>query len=89
MLKYEILEKLHSNCNFEKQRSPVGGGGAYKSLLTLNEACLEELQWCKAHFNAWNDRTILTPHPDLVIETDATKLGWGAICKDLKIGGLW
>lgn len=36
--------------------------------------------------NAWNGKAILSPPPDLVIETDASKMAWGAIGKGVKIG---
>ena len=31
----------------------------------------------------------ITPPPDLVIETDASQQGWGAVCKEVRTGGLW
>ena len=64
-------------------------GGSFDSQLTLNPACLEELHWWVAHLTAWNSRASLTPAPDLVIETDASMLGWGAVCEGVRIGGLW
>ncbi len=63
--------------------------GTYDTLVSLNQACREELQWWLAHLDAWNGRAILTPPPDLVIETDASKQGWGAACMDMRTGGLW
>lgn len=64
-------------------------GGTYDTQISLNPACREELLWWVAHLDAWNGRAIFTPQPDLVIETDASKQGWGAICQDTRTGGLW
>ena len=36
-----------------------------------------------------NGRAILSSPPDLVIETDASKVGWGAVCQGVRTGGLW
>ena len=71
------------------KNTALQSGGNYNTKVSLNPACQEELQWWIAHLNAWNGRAILTPPPDLVIETDASQQGWGAICKEVRTGGLW
>lgn len=38
----------------------------------------EELQWWYQHLQEWNRKTIVMMDPDMVIETDASLLGWGA-----------
>ena len=30
-----------------------------------------------------------TPSPDLIIETEASRMGWGAVCQGVRTGGLW
>ena len=37
----------------------------------------------------WNGRDIHQPTQDLVIETDASLVGWGAVCPGVQTGGLW
>ena len=49
----------------------------YDAVITLSPEAKEEIQWWLAHLQAWNGRAILTPSPDLIIETDASKSGWG------------
>ena len=71
------------------KNTALQSGGNYNTKVSLNPACQEELQWWIAHLNAWNGRAILTPPPDLVIETDASQQGWGAVCKEVRTGGLW
>lgn len=39
--------------------------------------------------HAWNGRAIFGSHPDLVIESDASGLGWGARCGEVSTGGKW
>lgn len=48
--------------------------------VTLGKKSVEELQWCSDHLITWNKRDIIQPPPDLVIEADASLLGWGTIC---------
>ena len=71
------------------KNTALQSGGNYNMKVSLNPACQEELQWWIAHLNAWNGQAILTPPPDLVIETDASQQGWGAVCKEVRTGGLW
>ena len=48
-----------------------------------------ELQWWLAHLNAWNGRALVRPSPDVIIETDASRTGWGAVCQGVTTEGLW
>ena len=36
-----------------------------------------------------NRKNIMTQEPDMVMETDASMLGWGAVCNGTRTGGLW
>ena len=64
-------------------------GSGYDSCLPLSREAREEIQWWLVHLEAWNGRAILSSPPDLVIETDASKVGWGAVCQGVRTGGLW
>jgi hypothetical protein len=48
-----------------------------------------ELSWWIAGVRDWNGRTIRTPTPDLVMESDASLLGWRAQAEGLATGRLW
>lgn len=61
----------------------------YDSRTALSREAREEIQWWLVHLEAWNGRAILPPSPDLVIETDASRSGWGAVCQGVRTGGLW
>ena len=58
-------------------------------IVLLNQAAQEELLWWRDHLAAWNGRSLLRPKDDLLIETDASNLGWGACCNGVRTGGLW
>ena len=32
---------------------------------------------------------MMTQGPDLIMETDASLMGWGAVCRGIRTGGLW
>lgn len=37
----------------------------------------------------WNGKAVLRRAPDMVIETDASNIGWGATCQESRTGGPW
>lgn len=47
-----------------------------------------ELQWWIMEMEDWNGKSILPQTPDMVIETDASLLGWGASMGSATTGGL-
>ena len=62
---------------------------SFNQLVTLNKESMDELQWWSEQLVTWNGRNIHQPPPDLVIETDASLIGWGAVCQGVHTGGLW
>lgn len=61
---------------------------SYESIVTLDQCAEEELQWWIKEVHRWNGKPITTPPPDMIIETDASLLGWGA-WMGMSTGGLW
>ena len=61
----------------------------YESLLVLGPESRDELIWWDSQMIKWNGRTVLTTEPDLTIESDASKQGWGASCQGNNTGGRW
>ena len=45
-----------------------------------------ELDWWSTRRNL---QSVSTQEPDLTMETDASMLGWGAVCQGSRTGGLW
>ena len=59
----------------------------YQAQIELSPVCREEIHWWINHVHHFNGKQILTPSPDLVIETDASNLGWGGVCQGARMGG--
>jgi hypothetical protein len=64
-------------------------GKSYETQVTLDQSCWDDLQWWIDHITSWNGRAIAMSAPDLVITTDASLKGWGAICQGIHTRGLW
>ena len=62
---------------------------SYETIVSLDERAVEELIWWTQQVQHWNGRPILTPTPDITVETDASLLGWGAVSGETRTGGLW
>ena len=62
--------------------------GNYNSPMQLSAQSLEELDWW-IHNVSQSKRDIVHPNPSIVLQSDASKLGWGAVCMDESIGGRW
>jgi hypothetical protein len=65
------------------------GDQNYTTPTRLSLEAREELTWWMEHLSAWNGKTLLAEKPVLVIESDASRLGWGAVCGDIRTGGPW
>lgn len=62
---------------------------SFETMVSLNREAVIELRWWTHMLPEWNGRPILPLPPDLVIETDASLLGWGAASGQRSTGGLW
>ena len=62
---------------------------SYETRVSLPPEVLHELRWWIENIRGWNGKAIMTPSPDLVIETDASLSGWGAVLGHQRIGGVW
>ena len=45
--------------------------------------------WWRDNLEAWNGKALVSREPDLIIETDASRKGWGASCMGQTTGGRW
>ena len=63
----------------------------YKNKITLSQECITEISWWIQQLEVWNGKQIITQEPDLVIETDASTMGWCFNClfPQVKMGGPW
>ena len=59
-----------------------------KSHTQLSSSSIAELKWWIANMPTVQ-RDIVRPNPCMVIQTDASKKGWGAALGNQEIGGRW
>ena len=62
---------------------------SYQSKVTLTPECLKELRWWISQLKDWNGKAIINAGPDIIISSDASKIGWGAALGSQKIQGQW
>lgn len=80
-LHYRILER-------EKTIALKNNSGNFNAAMKLSDASINELRWWIVHAqNA--KRCIYYPAPTSLIQSDASKKGWGAVLNGKKIGGRW
>ena len=63
------------------------GGQNYHTTLQLSQASREEVRWWQEHLSLWNGRTLLSHRQQLVIQSDDSMTGWGAVCEGTRTGG--
>ena len=80
-LHYRQLEK-------DKSRALQLCKGNYDGPVTLSNDSRFELEWW-VHNITSSFMPITQDKPDFVLTTDASKIGWGAVCGDNKTGGRW
>ncbi|KAJ1131858.1 hypothetical protein NDU88_010190, partial [Pleurodeles waltl] len=64
-------------------------GVSYAELIDLTPETCNKLQWWLDHMAAWNGRAIFRSRQDAILESDASKWGWGACCGTVSTGGRW
>jgi len=62
---------------------------SFEARVVLDQSAKEELLWWVNQLSTWNGKAILPQPPDLIVETDASLLGWGAVSEGIRTGGLW
>ncbi|XP_065894060.1 uncharacterized protein [Dysidea avara] len=64
---------------------------SYHQMVELSQEAKQELAWWAEEAQRFNSAPLLVKSPDLIIESDASRLGWGATLKDqqMRTGGLW
>ena len=64
-------------------------GRMYESVIEVNPMMKEDLDWWIHQMSSHNGRPLQVPQWDLIIETDASRMGWGACCRSVRTGGPW
>ena len=63
----------------------------YGTEMTLTSGCKQELRWWIENLDDWNGKSFALNIPSnaLVIESDASNKGWGAVCEGVTTQGMW
>ena len=64
-------------------------GLSYESMVMLSADAKREIRWWMEMLQQTNGKAIISPGPDLVIETDASRQGWGAAMGAMTVRGHW
>ena len=60
---------------------------SFDSIIVLNHEALLELDRWSTRQNLMEGKKVSTQEPDFTMETDASMLGWGAVCQDVRTAG--
>ena len=63
--------------------------GGYDSSLPLTTEAKQDLEWWVRNLAQVNGRGLIRELPSMILETDASLSGWGAVCGNQRIGGPW
>ena len=77
------------NSVISQAQSKVEVQQAYHQKVTLTTETRTELQWWAQEASAHNQTPVATQLPDMIIETDASLVGWGARHQGRWTGGQW
>jgi len=80
-LHYRILES-------DKTMALKNSSGNFNASMKMSEASINELKWWIVHAKHAK-KCISYTTPTLLIQSDASKKGWGAVLNGNKIGGRW
>ena len=62
---------------------------SYDALIVLSPSARVELAWWLKDTHSANGSPVLLPPPDMIITTDASKKGCGAVHQSLQTNGTW
>jgi hypothetical protein len=80
---------FYRRLQMQKTKGLCNGGQSYESIVCLTTDCKKELRWWIQELSNSNGKAIIAPMPDMVITTDASKVGWGGIVKGTRTQGQW
>ena len=71
------------------QRGLSNNNQSYNALLSLSPLAKEELSWWQEMLGRWNGKALLHQQESVIIRSDASLQGWGAVCNGVRTGGPW
>ena len=89
-IKAVLPAPLHyRHLQMERTNALMRGRQNYEAQVLLTEEAHKELKWWMESLEQANGKRLITLSPDLVITTDASKKGWGAVCLGEATQGQW
>lgn len=58
-------------------------------IVSLDSAALSDLTWWVNEANFSKGKGLLSTRPDVYLSSDASRIGWGAVCLDRRTSGPW
>ena len=84
----EFAEMHYRHLELDKISTLCANKGDFDSIMTLSVQSKTELAWWVNNVLTAS-RPISHGNPDLTLTTDASNVGWGAVCGDTSTGGFW
>ena len=81
--------RIHCSYLQQQQIQAVIEPNSYQTKIKLSQHSLAELKWWKENLLLQNGRPLKIGIPQLIIQTDAFKTGWGTVCQGITTGGTW
>ena len=69
------------------QAALAQGNQDYKTSLSLSQPAKEELTWWQDQLPKWNGKPLRQCQGQIVMQSDASLSGWGAVCGKTRTGG--
>ena len=57
--------------------------------LRFSKEFQDEFDWWQSHLSQWNGKVVIQRQAQIVIQSDTSLAGWGAVCKEVSTGGSW
>ena len=65
------------------------GRSSFQTKIILSKEALGELEWWVNNLLFYNGRQVIQRRSQVLVQTDASKKGWGASCQGIRTGGPW
>ena len=73
----------------QQQIQAVKQTNSYQTKIKLSQQSIAELTWWKENLFLQNGKPLTIGMPQLIIQMDASKTSWGAVCQGNTTGGTW
>ena len=79
---------FYRSLEIDKNTALQQNNGNYEANMTLSSESISELRWWVTNLPT-ACKSITMDNPDIEMATDASKLGWGAVCNGQSAQGMW